>query len=78
MAETVKFIKETFEYIPSLGVSGWLRLELVEAHTFIDETLWTQDPPSTRHMLYHRWSVSGATEYEVLFEQPFGLGTVSG
>ena len=59
--------------IPGLGVSGWLKIQVIQKRTFVDGQ-------ADRGMIYHRYShcdsVSG--EFEVLFDRPFGLAGVSG
>ena len=74
MADLIKVMSLDFQYVPERGVSGWVKQEVVEARTFVDGQ-------SDREMLYHRFSfdpaVSGTFD-DVLYEQPFGLASVSG
>jgi len=63
----------TFEYIPTIDRSAYLKVEVVSGRTFVD---FQRD----REIVYHRYSycdtVSGV--YETLFSIPYGLEAVSG
>lgn len=72
----VKFISQDFEFIPEVGVSGYVKLELVRSYQPIDGV-------RNREFLYHRYSWStdstgGVSGFQFLRELPFGLATVSG
>lgn len=69
----VKFLGQTFEYVPQVSGYGYLKRERVSGHTLVDGE-------RDREMYYNRYSfaenVSGP--FETLYELPFGLTCVSG
>lgn len=67
---------EEYQFIPALGVSGWVRIDVVNARTFVDG----QDQSRDREMVYHRymWRDSVSGNWDFLFDVPFGLSAVSG
>lgn len=62
-----------FEYIPSLGVSGYVKVEKILTRTLVD-------CQRAREMVYHRYSYADATSgnFEPLYSIPFGIEHVSG
>jgi hypothetical protein len=71
--ESVELLSLEYTVIPNLGTSGWLKTEVVKGRTRVDGI-------DDRGMIYHRFSHSDSVSgvFEILFEQPFGLGMVSG
>lgn len=69
----VRFLSQDFEFIPEVGVSGFVRIELVKSYQPLDGT-------RTRDFLYHRysWALATSGTFEFLREIPLGLATVSG
>lgn len=69
----VELISETYEYVPTKGQDGFLKVERVRART-------TYDGLQDREILYHRHSFrdSVSANYEVIYELPFGAKCVSG
>lgn len=61
------------EFIPEVGVSGYVRLDLVRDYQPIDGE-------SSREFLFHKysWAEALSGSFEFLREVPFGLATVSG
>lgn len=63
----------TYQYVPSLDGSYYVKVELVKGVTRVDNY-------SDREMIYHRTSYSPSVsgEYETLWLRPFGYESVSG
>jgi len=74
MEESVEIISgPSYEYVPSLDGSFYVKVELVKGTTRVDGY-------SGREMIYHRTSYSESLtgEYETLYSVPFGYESVSG
>lgn len=71
--DSVELLSLEQTIIPTLGTSGWLKVEVVKGRTFVDGQ-------ESRGMIYHRYSHSDSVSgvFEILFERPFGLASVSG
>lgn len=70
----VKFLSQTGpQFVGTVSAVGYVRQELVTGRTLVDGQ-------RDREMLYHRWSFSESVsgEFVTMYEQPFGVGCVSG
>lgn len=69
----VTFLSQDFEYIPELGVSGYVRIELVRSYQNIDGE-------TNREYFYqrHSWADATSGSFDFLRQLPLGLATVSG
>lgn len=70
----VKFLSQSFEFIPELGVSGFVRQDLVTSYQPMEG-----ERAREYSYLRHSWAETvDADEFEFLRAFPFGLATVSG
>ena len=71
---TIQILKgPTFEYIPSIDRSAYLKIEVIESCDLVDDQV-------NREMVWHRYSYADAVSgpYDFLYTVPFGLAAVSG
>lgn len=73
MTEVLFLSQEGPVYCPTVSAVGYIRRERVTGYTLVDGE-------RNREMVYSRWSFSPSVsgEFVVMYEQPFGVGCVSG
>ena len=74
MATTIELLEPiSFEFIPFIDKSAFLKIEVVHANTLVDN-----EP--NREMIWHRYSYADSVsgDYDIMFNVPFGLQGVSG
>lgn len=70
----VSFLSQAFEFIPEMGVSGYVKVELCRSYTLVDG-----GPRGWFLYQRHSWSSDpNAADFAFLREIPFGFAAVSG